>query len=152
MSGTTDRSKTAYELAVDRWSLSDPDDHRETAVALYRMCEALHEELARERAIVRDQAATIRGLRQTLAQLQPCPELPAEPGARQAVAAEPTWRLRLHHAHTVKDGWRLAETTVEVVSPQGVTDDELQVALFRARHVGVAEAERRNAAETGGAS
>ena len=68
-------------------------------------------------------------------------------------------RIRVHHTHTLKDGWRLNETTVEVDGVEAAVVRDGDSITFRAvdttpllkKHldeafaVGAAEADRRNA-------
>ena len=68
-------------------------------------------------------------------------------------------RIRVHHTHTLKDGWRLNETTVEVDGVESAVVRDGDAITFRAvdtspllkKHldeafaVGTAEADRRNA-------
>ena len=61
-------------------------------------------------------------------------------------SGDPTIRIRIAHTHTVKDGWRTSETTVEWVGPVVFQhwiriEDELAVAFA----LGKREAKRRNA-------
>ena len=65
----------------------------------------------------------------------------------------PVIRIRLNHAYSVRDGWRLAETTVELTAP--VPDDEagralmpsLQGLLRNAYAAGIEEKMERNREE-----
>lgn len=57
----------------------------------------------RDRAIVE--------LERRVLALQPCPELPT--ALLGETISAPTVRVRIQHTHTMKEGWRLAETTVE---------------------------------------
>lgn len=63
-----------------------------------------------------------------------------------ATRQEPQIRVRLQHTHTLKDGWRLSETTVEY---SGATIDwaEVKEQLASAHVCGVHEARDRNTTE-----
>lgn len=61
----------------------------------------------------------------------------------------PVIRIRNQHAHTLKDGWRLSETTVEATCSLADLDLEearklLAEAQRQAHEAGQAEAEARN--------
>ena len=57
---------------------------------------------------------------------------------------EPTMRVRVSHAHTLKDGWRCDSTTVELDGPLPIDWDDIGVALRRAAIIGRDEADQRN--------
>ena len=62
----------------------------------------------------------------------------------------PSIRIRNEHTHTLKDGWRLASTTVEITYSMGDMGtgevQELLAAVQRQAHaIGQGEAEVRNA-------
>lgn len=61
-----------------------------------------------------------------------------------ATTTEATIRVRINHAHTLKDGWRLTETTVEWNGGLPVDWDDVAEAMRVAYANGVAEAEMRN--------
>lgn len=52
-------------------------------------------------------------------------------------------RVRIAHSHTLKDGWRLSETTIEATGT-GIDYDYIQEELQRAYDVGLEESIRRN--------
>lgn len=59
---------------------------------------------------------------------------------------EPEVHVRIAHVHTLKDGWRLGETTVSYDGP--IIDwDAINESLVRSYEDGVAETQRRNDAE-----
>ena len=65
----------------------------------------------------------------------------------EAQKTEPTIHVRIAHVHTLKDGWRLAETTVRYDGP--VTDlsgmhGALAAEMKMAHDLGQAEAHARN--------
>jgi hypothetical protein len=69
-------------------------------------------------------------------------ELPEKPG-------EPQVRLRVKHTRTAKDGWVLAETTVELVLPLTEGGAQAGSALLagyqeEVHRIGAREAHRRN--------
>ena len=63
----------------------------------------------------------------------------------------PVVRLRAHHVHTLKDGWRLDETTVEITGDLEALQSEygaLMKALLQSVHMdGLEESQRRSAVE-----
>lgn len=61
----------------------------------------------------------------------------------EAFAIAPTIRLRINHSHTLKEGWRLSETTVEWSGPGKPDETAIQDALLTAQHLGQREAARR---------
>lgn len=67
------------------------------------------------------------------------------------VQGKTIWRVRIAHSHTLKDGWRLSETTVEGYG----TDIEYNEAtrhLEEAHLAGEEEAKRRRDLEEAGGS
>jgi hypothetical protein len=58
--------------------------------------------------------------------------------------AEPTFHVRVNHAHTLKDGWRLAETTITYDGPMPVPFDIMANLMRSAAMAGEAEAHERN--------
>lgn len=62
----------------------------------------------------------------------------------------PVFRVRLNHGHTLKDGWRLTETTVECTFSGDAGPAEIAEAIHhwtdRAFNLGALEAEERNEA------
>ena len=83
------------------------------------------------------------------------PSIYEENGAQIASqrVTEPTLRIRIAHAHTLKEGWRLSETTVEwagvgpLVGEYQEWSDALRGALSEAYLLGEAEAAHRRDAE-----
>lgn len=65
---------------------------------------------------------------------------------------EPTTRVRLQHVHTLKDGWRLSETTVEWSGPGAVPWGLVKEELSNAHTAGLDEAQERNQADREAAS
>ena len=61
---------------------------------------------------------------------------------------EPQIRARIQHTHTLKDGWRLAETTVEY-SGTVVDWEHVRNELRLAHTAGLVESETRNRIESG---
>jgi hypothetical protein len=55
-------------------------------------------------------------------------------------------RVRIAHVHTLKDGWRLGETTVEATGTD-ISYDDIQTELRLAYSYGVDESVRRNKLE-----
>ena len=56
----------------------------------------------------------------------------------------PTLRIRIAHAHTIKDGWRLAETTVEWTGQASEPSAaDLTYAMKLAHELGQEETKRR---------
>lgn len=57
-------------------------------------------------------------------------------------------RMRIAHTHTLKDGWRLSETTIEVTGSlldiQTVHRDQIQEIMQKTYDLGSEEADRRN--------
>lgn len=116
--------------------------------AAARMITALAQELADERAIVRDQGAIIAELGTAVASirdanamrdqaftaldwavnhLQPCAELPVMT-TLESVTADPTIRVRINHALRGKlpSGWSFNEGTIEWCGPKDdLTESEL---------------------------
>lgn len=84
------------------------------------------------------------GLEVAMSQLQPYPEIPAI-STLEGFAIEPTIRLRINHSHTLKEGWRLSETTVEWSGPGKPDEAAITDALLTANHLGQREAALRNA-------
>lgn len=70
-----------------------------------------------------------------------------ETGIARVEATEPQIRVRIAHASTVKDGWRLSETTIEWAGSGEIPWEELRHAGRRAYLVGAGEAAERNASE-----
>jgi hypothetical protein len=62
-------------------------------------------------------------------------------------AAAATVRVRIAHSHTLKEGWRLSETTLEWTGPATPNANEMFIELERAHLIGRTESIRRNAAE-----
>jgi len=63
---------------------------------------------------------------------------------------KPTMRIRIQHSHTLKDGWRCAETTVEWSGPADSPyprSDVMAREMESAHTQGLTEAMRRNAVE-----
>lgn len=113
-----------YEAALDEYHRATYDDHIRNWQCLSQMCQAL--------------AGQIAELRAQLAE----PILGAT--TVEAVKTEPTVRVRLQHTHTLKEGWRLSESTVEW-SGAGTPDWESIAGQLRATAVyGRTEAEDRN--------
>lgn len=91
-----------------------------------------------------DLSSRVRWLEATVNQLQPCPEIAT--AALEAIEAQPVIRVRLQHTHTLKDGWRLSETTVEYTGP-AVDHELIARELATAHAMGAMEASKRNANE-----
>ena len=70
-----------------------------------------------------------------------------EIGIARVEATEPQIRVRIAHASTVKDGWRLSETTVEWSGSGEIPWEELRYAGHKAYLIGAGEAAERNASE-----
>lgn len=69
---------------------------------------------------------------------------------QQLALAEPLVRVRINHAHTLKEGWRVNETTVEITLSLAEEGPDLLRHLLEqtqavAYEVGRFEAQRRNA-------
>lgn len=62
----------------------------------------------------------------------------------QATVNGPTIRVRISHAHTLKDGWRCDSTTVEWVGPCPVHWAAISDAMRDAHTVARIEADDRN--------
>lgn len=77
--------------------------------------------------------------------LQPCPELPT--ATLESLNADPEIRVRIAHASTVKDGWRLSETTVEWTGSGEIPWERLKGVQRRAHEIGHKEAQFRNRLE-----
>lgn len=58
--------------------------------------------------------------------------------------SEGTIRVRLQHSHTLKDGWRLSETTVEWTGGQDVVWSAVNGAMREAFEMGTVESAVRN--------
>ena len=55
-------------------------------------------------------------------------------------ATQPTIRIRIQHSHTLKEGWRLSETTVEYTGPADSVDHHrIELELRSAFQLGTAE-------------
>lgn len=73
-----------------------------------------------------------------------------QPPSTTAGGEQPTIRIRNQHSHTLKDGWRLSETTVEMTFSLHTMEIHEAVGIFiesAQRHAFVAgqdEAVRRN--------
>jgi hypothetical protein len=158
------KAPTAFERALDDWSRRAPGSEL-ASLAMHRMVIALAQELADEREIVRGQAETIDDLRmavasirdanamrdaalvalsRTIEKLRPCPELP-DLSTLQVGTAAPTMRVRLQHSNTIKEGHRLAETTVEWAGPYAPDWPLIKRHLREAFEFGTEEAALRNA-------
>jgi hypothetical protein len=85
----------------------------------------------------------VADLRKALDQLQACPEIPAMT-TLEAIKTEPTIRVRLQHSHTLKEGWRLSETTVEWTGEGNPDWKAIEGAQQGAFAVGANEARFRN--------
>lgn len=57
---------------------------------------------------------------------------------------ESTVRVRLQHSHTLKDGWRLSETTVEWIGGEEINWYAINGAMSDSFAMGAREAEQRN--------
>jgi len=57
---------------------------------------------------------------------------------------EPEIRVRISHAHTLKDGWRCDSTTTEWTGRGEPDWDRIEVGLKRTHLLGIAEAAMRN--------
>jgi hypothetical protein len=64
----------------------------------------------------------------------------------EAIKTEPTIRVRLQHSHTLKEGWRLSETTVEWSGEGEIDWQTIDSALRGASLIGNNEAVIRNGA------
>lgn len=70
----------------------------------------------------------------------------------QETITSPTLRVRIHHSHTLKDGWRCDETTVELTWPIDHPGYDqirplMQASLYAAHQDGLDETRRRAAQE-----
>lgn len=65
----------------------------------------------------------------------------------EAIEPAPELRVRISHAHTLKDGWRCDSTTVEWTGRGPVDWAAIEDAGSQAYDTGRAEARERNAAE-----
>lgn len=79
----------------------------------------------------------------------PIPELQAPPDF-ELIRIAPEFRVRINHSNTIKEGWRLSETTVECtfIGDRDSNDiqAELEEWLGRAYGIGNREAALRNGA------
>jgi hypothetical protein len=126
---------------------------------LLGMATALAQELADERAIVRGQAEAIAyvgtqatelyryavRLEDRIRTLERVGPIHAIASAEAATAEQPTMRTRIQHTHTLKEGWRLAETTVEWSGAGEPDEAAIRNALIQSAHLGQLEAAARNA-------
>lgn len=142
------KAPTAYEEAKYIWGDTPGNDALGKQEALYEMVVALAQELSDEREIVRGQAEVIQRLRDKVGRHggiligMAANEIA---GSDQTIRTEPTIRIRINHAHTLKEGWRLSETTVEWTGPGTPDEAAIQDALLTAQHLGQREAALRNA-------
>jgi hypothetical protein len=152
---TATKAPTGYELAKARYN-DLPDNPSMTSEALYWMVTSLAAELSDEREIVRSQGGRIAdlGLRLSSMQGRFAALASAIPPVDESVAhtvevgtQQPTMRMRLNHAHTKADGWRLSETTVEWSGVGDPDEAAIDKALITAFHLGQREANLRNAPE-----
>lgn len=64
------------------------------------------------------------------------------------IQSTPTFRVRINHSHTLKEGWRVSETTVEATFPidAGTLQIDIDLAAWMrsAHELGLQEAVRRN--------
>lgn len=60
--------------------------------------------------------------------------------------SETVYRVRIAHVHTLKDGWRLSETTVEAYGSD-IDYDRIREESIEAYETGTREAQRRNQLE-----
>ena len=67
-----------------------------------------------------------------------------------ATKTQPVIRVRLKHTSTMKEGWRLDETTVEYTAgSDGIIDwDRIESVSRASFEVGTREAEKRNAGQS----
>jgi hypothetical protein len=160
------KAPTAFERALDDWSRRAPGSEL-ASLAMHRMVIALAQEIADEREIVRAQGRVIVGVGKQarenydyavrledrlriLERGQPIHAITTlETGTQQ-----PTMRTRIQHSHTLKEGWRCSETTVEWSGPGEPDESAIRNALVLSAHLGQLEAAARNApaavdAETG---
>jgi hypothetical protein len=128
------KAPTAFERALDDWSRRAPGSEL-ASLAMHRMVIALAQELADERAIVRGQAEAIAyvgkqatelyryavRLEDRIRTLERVGPIHAIASAEAATAEQPTMRTRIQHSHTLKEGWRCSETTVEWSGPANRT-------------------------------
>lgn len=157
---------TAYETAWTEFMRLKPHEFSGFA-QIGNLFLALAQEIADEREIVRAQGRVIVGVGKQarenydyavrledrlriLERGQPIHAITTlETGTQQ-----PTMRTRIQHSHTLKEGWRCSETTVEWSGPGEPDESAIRNALVLSAHLGQLEAAARNApaavdAETG---
>jgi hypothetical protein len=153
----TANAPTAFERALDDWSRRAPGSEL-ASLAMHRMVIALAQEIADEREIVRAQGRVIVGVGKQarenydyavrledrlriLERGQPIHAITT----LETGTAQPTMRTRIQHTHTLKEGWRLAETTVEWSGAGEPDEAAIRNALIQSAHLGQLEAAARNA-------
>lgn len=63
--------------------------------------------------------------------------------------SKPVTRVRIQHSHTLKEGWRLTETTVEWTGDEAPDWESIRSDLMSAHIYGTKETENRRAIESG---
>lgn len=117
----------------------------------------LRQELADEREIVRSQGDRIADLGLRLSSMQGrfaalaavIPPVDASSAHTVEVGTQqPTMRMRLQHSHTLKEGWRLSEATVEWSGVGDPDEAAIEKALLTSWNLGQREAVLRNAPQS----
>ena len=136
-------SKT-WDEAVTTWENTDgADDMKATNMAevLFGCIEAVRAESQTLRFELNTALLRIKALEESVEDL-----LHGEAGDTDVAvrSEEPEIRVRISHAHTLKDGWRCDSTTVEWTGRGEPDWDAMEDRLKRTHLLGIAEAAMRN--------
>lgn len=149
------------DQAETNWINAEPGSIDEGR-ALWQMCQALRVQIAELRAQIHDLGASdsalvdaIRELAESIDTIRNANAFRDQAFGRLSEAIErdgrtiteqqPAVRVRLNHTHTIKEGWRLSETTVEWCGPIGKLEGtELLAVGATVFNAGVREAALRN--------